>query len=221
MSQRIIAAITSSLFAAIVMSDTTFGQPVSVSLADGVHVRAPFVSVDVFPGGGVSVRAPYTAVDIGGRPYVVGRPVIVEEQPLPTSQALTSMDDDALWRVLRNASLRLNQRLSRFDTGATWQRYLRLPDELVTGSTADTEARRAAAATMQQRFADVAANPQFRKIADLPAFTFVQAVLAEMNGRPVGSGKATRPNAEELPPPQRNSTSNERSVVIPPQESRP
>ena len=218
MSTRIVAALSSLLFAvAIFMADATFGQPVSVSLADGVHVRAPFVSVDVFPGGGVSVRAPYTAVDVGGRPYVVGRPVIVEEQPLLTPQALASMDDDALWRALRNASLRLNQRLSRFDTGATWQRYLRLPDELVTGSTADAEARRAAAATLQQRFAEVVANPQYQRIANLPAFAAMQAVLTEMNARPAGSGTATRASAEELPPPARNVKPNERSVVIPPQ----
>ena len=39
----------------------------NVSHAQGVHVRAPFVSVDVDSYGGVSVRAPFTAVDIPGR----------------------------------------------------------------------------------------------------------------------------------------------------------
>lgn len=37
-------------------------------LGPGVHIRAPFVGVDVGGGGGVHVRAPFTHVDVG-RPW--------------------------------------------------------------------------------------------------------------------------------------------------------
>jgi hypothetical protein len=155
-------------------------------------------------------------VDVGGRPYVVGRPVVVEEVSVPSAQALAAMDDEALWRALRNASLRLNQRLSRFDTGATWQRYLRLPDELVSGSSVGAEERRAAAAKLRERFAEVAANEGYRKITGLPAFTAMHAVLTEMASRRA-DGSATAANAEELPPPARGSSAKERSIITPPQ----
>jgi hypothetical protein len=216
MSRKVIAASVSSFLFAAVMSTAgvALSQPVSVNLSGGVHVRAPFVSVDVYPGGGVSVRAPFTAVDVGGRSYVVGRPVVVEPS-LPTPQALAAMDDEAVWRSLRNASLRLNQRLSRFDTGATWQRYLRLPDELVSGSAADADQRRAAAAELQERFGEVAANARYRKIADLPAFAAMQAVLTEMVSRPPGASSASGASAEELPPPARGREPNERSFLTP------
>jgi hypothetical protein len=211
----IAASVISVLFAATIMTaGIAFGQPVSVSLSGGVHVRAPFVSVDVYPGGGVSVRAPYTAVDVGGRPYVVGRPVVVEPV-VPTPQALAAMDDDALWRAVRNASLRLNQRLSRFDTGVTWQRFLRLPDELVSGSTAESDQRRAAAAELLNRLDEVAADARYRKIASLPAFAAMQAVVSELASRKVGAARATGASAEELPPPARGQAPNERSSLNP------
>ena len=53
-------------------SNTLLAQIVAVSPHGEVHVRAPFVRVDVFPYGGVSVRAPFAAVDVPGRRFRYG-----------------------------------------------------------------------------------------------------------------------------------------------------
>ena len=65
--------------AAWLATSASHAQIVDVS-PGGVHVRAPFVSVDVFRGGGVHVRAPYAAVDVGGRPFYNGPPPYVVER---------------------------------------------------------------------------------------------------------------------------------------------
>jgi hypothetical protein len=192
-------------------------QPVSVGLADGVHVRAPFVSVDVFPGGGVHVRAPFAAVDVGGRPYYEGPPVasrIIREPAYPSPQAIAAMDDATLRRKLQDISLRLHNRLGRFDTGATWQQYLRLPNELVADSTVDAATQQAAAAMLLNRFRNVAAEPRYQKIAVLPAFTAMQTALTELDAR-YASGVPGPIPTEELPPPQQPTNQNERSVIVP------
>ncbi len=87
--------------AVLFLPNASQAQRVSVGLTDGVHVRAPFVSVDVYPRGGVSVRAPFTAVDVGGRSIYVGpqpainmRPVV--QPPFPSPHALAAMDDNSL-----------------------------------------------------------------------------------------------------------------------------
>lgn len=192
-------------------------QGVQVSVADGIHVRAPFVSVDVFPGGGVSVRAPYAAVDVRGSLYAIPQQAATIETAVPTPQALAALDDESLWRALRNTSLRLNERLRRFDTGATWQRYLRLPDELVSGSAANVEDRRLAAIGLQARFAAVADDGRYRKIADLAAFRSIQALLTEIASRSSEADARGNVSAEELPPPSRPPATNDRSILVPPQ----
>src|SRR5262245_46550155 len=73
----------------------------------GVHVRAPFVRVDVGPYGGVSVRAPFTAVDVPPRdffydpnyppPYIERR---FAEPQFPTAADLAAMDDEQFIQAL-------------------------------------------------------------------------------------------------------------------------
>src|SRR5262245_61192529 len=107
MRWRISSGFIALVFAcAFATTPRTFAQPVSVSLQNGVHVRAPFTSVDVFPGGGVHVRAPYTAVDIGWRPTYVGPSYVVVHRPIETidfktPEELSRLDDAELWRVIR------------------------------------------------------------------------------------------------------------------------
>jgi hypothetical protein len=205
--------------AAWLVTSASHAQIVDVS-PGGVHVRAPFVSVDVFRGGGVHVRAPFAAVDVGGRPYYNGPPPYVVERatpraPLPTAQELAAMDDDALRQSLRLAAERLHYRLNRFNTGYTWQRYLRIPDEVLAETSSGDEQYQLAMANWLQRFRNVSDDPQYRKIAELPEFVALQALLIEATSRPVGSSSAAGGRVEDLPPPTppQGRSTNERSLI--------
>jgi len=189
-------------------------QSISVSLENGVHVRAPFTSVDVFSGG-VRVRAPYTAVDIGGRAayagplHVVRRPISSAEFFAPAN--LARMSDAVLWRTVRESSDRFMSRVGRFDTGDTWQRYLRLPDELQTDVFTGDAAQLEAVDTLLQRIDNIAADGQFRKISDLPQFTAMRYALAELIKRQASSGHVDQP--ELLPAPIFEGSSANRQQV--------
>src|SRR6476661_121997 len=83
---------------------TTVGLLATNSAWGQVHVRAPFVRVDVGPGG-VSVRAPFTAVDVPRRRYwqdagPYGPGPEFAEPAIPSSQHLTSLSDDRLLYLL-------------------------------------------------------------------------------------------------------------------------
>jgi len=191
---------------AVPLTRTANGQIVSGSPGGGVHVRAPFVRVDVYPYGGVSVRAPFAAVDVPGRPYYYGRgPMVIErhvaEPSFPTAQELAVSDDASLQRSLRSIADRLQQRLGRFNTGSTWQRYLRLPDEILGDSSAVE--RREALTELAERFHDVAAEPKYAMIAELPAFAAMRAALIEATSRFGDSPEASGARAEELPDPSK------------------
>jgi hypothetical protein len=200
-------------------ASTSRAQIVDVS-PGGVHVRTPFVSVDVFRGGVVHVRAPYTAVDVGGRPYdngpppyVVGRPI--SPVPLPTAQELAAMDADALRQSVRLAAERLHYRLNRFNTGYTWQRYLRVPDEVLADASSGDEQYQLAITNWLQRFRKISDEPQYRRIAELPEFVAMQALLSEAASRSIGSSSASAGRPEDLPPPTppQNRPANERSLI--------
>ena len=203
--------------AAWLATSASHAQIVDVS-PGGVHVRAPFVSVDVFRGGGVHVRAPYAAVDVGGRPFYNGPPPYVVERaipraPLPTAQELAAMDDDALRHSLRLAAERLHYRLNGFNSGYTWQRYLRIPDEVLASS--GDEQYQLAITNWSQRFRKISDEPEYRKIAELPEFVAMQAVLTEAASRPVGSSSGAGGRAEDLPPPTppQGRSTNQRSPI--------
>ncbi len=81
----------------------------------------------------------------------------------------------------------LDQSLERFNTGPTWLHYLTLPTDLYTipedvsaeNSPPEPEALRAALA----KYDDVAKNPAYRMIAELPAFQETHDSLARYLGR--------------------------------------
>ncbi|MCI0335733.1 MAG: hypothetical protein L0228_21205, partial [Planctomycetes bacterium] len=174
----------------------------------GVRVRAPFVRVDVYPYGGVSVRAPFAAVDVPPRgyyyepgyapPVIFERPVV--EPSYPTAADFAAMDAEQLAQALRALSQSLHNRLSRFDTGDTWQRYLRLPDAAIDLSAPPSE-RTTALVTLLDRFHKVAADPQYSMIVRLPAFTAMESALNEAVLRPETSPAATAAAVEDLPLP--------------------
>jgi hypothetical protein len=180
-----------------------------VWVGGGVHVRAPFVRVDVGPYGGVSVRAPFTAIDVPSRAYYYeryyGPPVVFErrivEPAYPTAAELASMDRAQLGDALLSISRRLHDRLGRFDTGNTWQRYFRLPEDAVDLST-DSNDRTTALTTLLEKFQRIDSNPQYSMIARLPAFTAMVEALNEVVSRSVVGDGPNGSAIEDLPLPQ-------------------
>jgi hypothetical protein len=191
---------------AILAARACQAQWVQVTEGGGVHVRAPFVRVDVFEDGGVSVRAPFTSVDTPGRrSYRVERRAFVEPQMAApewsTAGDLAAMDDETLRRTLRLNAARLHQDLGRFNTRASWQRYLRLPEDWASDSS--TKPEHEALARTLGRFRFVAANPEYSMIASLPSFHVMQDALDEMVSR-LENSAVPRSSAEELPLPPQN-----------------
>jgi hypothetical protein len=199
---------------------TCRAQWVEVSTDGGVYVRAPFVRVYVDPYGGTSVRAPFTAVDVPSRGHPYAQPPAVIErrvlQPsVPKAQELTVMDDEALWRFLSSTANRLHERLGRFDTGASWQRYLRLPDEVLTDSSSNLHERRDALAKLLGRFRYVATEPRYERITNLPTFTAMQTALMEVVSRLDASTAGGDVSDEELPMPVPERSSRGTSFLNP------
>jgi hypothetical protein len=192
---------------------TCRAQWVDVSSEGGVHVWTPFVRVHVDPNGGTSVRAPFTAVDVPGRAYPDAHaPIIIEQTPssLPSTQELAAMDDDAIWQLLRATADRLHERLARFDTGATWQRYLQLPEEALNDQFASPSERRDALTQLLDRFRYVTSERQYAKISDLSAFATMRAVLTEVVSRSNASAAAVNVSDEELPIPRPDGSSSDK-----------
>jgi hypothetical protein len=129
-------------------------------------------------------------------------PVIIErrisEPSYPSASELAAIDDAELDRTLRSISQRLYDRLNRFNTGETWQRYLRLPDEVFADSSPQ---RREALVKTLGRFDNVASDPQYSMIARLPVFAAMQATLVEALSRIDESQTSAGPPAEDLPLP--------------------
>ncbi len=193
---------------ALLAAAASHAQWVNVTPGGGVHVRAPFVRVDVFEDGGVSVRAPFTRVDTPGRrSYYVERRAFVEPQTMApewsSADDLAAMDDETLRRTLQLYAERLHQSLGRFNTGATWQRYLRLPQEWVSDPSALPDQQHEALVKALSRFRFIAANPEYSMIARLPSFNAMQDALQEMVSR-LENSAAPGSSAEELPLPPQN-----------------
>ena len=187
-------------------ASTCRAQWVEVSTDGGVYVRAPFVRVYVDPYGGTSVRTPFTAVDVPGRGYqscaASGSYRATRYAAFfAQAQELTAMDDESLWRFLSSTANRLHERLGRFDTGASWQRYLRLPEEVLTDSSSNLHERRDALTDLLGRFRYVATEPRYERIANLPTFTAMQAALTEVVSRLDASPAGDDMSDEELPMP--------------------
>jgi hypothetical protein len=198
---------------AILAGKACHAQWVHVTQGGGVHVRAPFVRVDVYEDGGVSVRAPFTSVDTPGRrPYRVERRAFMEpETAAPEWRAagdLATMDDASLRQTLRSNAARLHQSLGRFNTGDTWQRYLRLPEDALDGSLTEPDRQYETLSKTLSRYRFVAANPEYPMIARLPEFHAMQDALDEMVSR-LENSAVPRNSGEELPlPPQNRSDSS-------------
>lgn len=145
------------------------------------------------------------------------------QETYPTVDELQQMDDGTLLNTLVDLTARLDERVARFDTGATWQRYLRLPDDALPPPSADgqvTLGMKSLAATLD-RFDSIASNSKYRVISDLPLFVAAHSALRESVER-FGSRRSSQeqgrsdrtdqqqdqpvvprlPSAEDLPPPE-------------------
>jgi hypothetical protein len=189
---------------------TCRAQRVDVSEDGGVHVWAPFVRVHVDPYGGTSVRAPFTAVEVPGRGYPHFAEQLAVEQPVLSAQELSVMDDETLMHYLRATADRLHWRLDRFNTGESWQKYFRLPEDVLVVSAPDSRELRDALVKLLDRIRYVAGEPRYAKISNLAAFAEMQAVLAEFVSRPKASAAAGKESDEELPLPQTDRSSRDR-----------
>jgi hypothetical protein len=189
------------------------------------------------PGVGVAAGAAYAGGPIVAPRYVPGRTRAAigtnlnaapqtEGRPFPTAGELAALDDGSLLNALLEAMAQLDYDVAQFDTGATWQRYFRLPDDALPPPAADgrvTLGFPSIKATLA-RLDSVAANPKYPMIAALPSFAAAHMALTEVVNRfgaAAGDGGVAdaRPRGEELPTPPpalaapQNDAGGERSIL--------
>ena len=134
-------------------------------------------------------------------------------RPFPTEAELAALDDGTLLNALLDVSARLDDDLGKFNTGAGWQKYLRLPADALPPPSADgrvTLGFRSLTETLE-RLNTVAANAKYPMISGLSSFVGTHAALQEVVGRfgtragnASGNGAAQKPPgvvSEELPTP--------------------
>lgn len=160
--------------------------------------------------GGPTVAPRYapgrTRAVVGASPIAAAPPT--ESRPFPTASELAALDDGSLLNALLEAMAQLDSDVAQFDTGATWQRYFRMPDDALPPPSADghvTLGFPSIKATLA-RLDSVSANPKYPMIAALPSFAAAQRALAEVVhrfGAAAGDGGVadSRPRGEELPAP--------------------
>ena len=127
-----------------------------------------------------------------------------------TPDDFASLSEVDLWRAVRESSGRFMERMNGFDTGATWQRFLRLPDELQTDSYAGDAAQSVATSRLLQRFDEIAADARYQKISSLPEFAAVRSALVELIKRPAVTANGNP--LELLPAPRFEPAPAERSL---------
>jgi hypothetical protein len=102
----------------------------------------------------------------------------------PAMRALTpgeisAMEVPTLQTALSNTSGELSNELNRFSSATSWQGFLNLPTGVVDEQTIDL----AVLQTVLLRFENVASNPQFGQIAELPSFNQALSLLTELVNR--------------------------------------
>jgi hypothetical protein len=136
-------------------------------------------------------------------------------------QEFASPPEQRLLRQLSSSARVLHRSLGAFGTGATWQRYLAMPDRIVAaadrlpGQEIDREQfNQEELSKIVERYERVARSPEYRGIAALPEFQTTHERLLEfvdVLGGTAASTTAAEP--EELtpptPPPPPNSNPDE------------
>ncbi len=213
--------------AALLLPAPADAQIVSRSADGSLHVRAPFVSLDVPPldvlaargpvGGrrffgrrrpatpppaprpnrrpegqpqqdqqaipGVPDLAPPPArVAAAGAPTLAAPATVEKSKPLPTPEKLAAMDVAALQATLRDVSGQLHNQLSSLQTGASWQRHLKIPDALLRAPIQNAESLKKTLA----KFDAVAGNSKYAKLAGMPSFIATGATLRQLDAISAG-----------------------------------
>ena len=196
----------------VVMMGTMFSA-LAVNPADAQIVR-------VYRGGGIHIRAPFVRIDI---PPVLPRTRLRPLAPAGTAgagrgRALTADQSTASLEVaLRRTALALQEELRRFQTADSWQRYLRLPPVYRSPgwSTRRDVATMKQLQSLARLFEEVAANSYYAMIAELPAFVATRDVLkAIITSRGEQSTPINRPAAEEIPLPDESPTIEDSSRPV-------
>jgi len=170
-------------------------------------VVAPYVRVD-WGHGGVHVQAPFVDIHTGGwccnEAVAKPLPPPVPRQPV----AIFSTPAEQLY----SAGRELNRALERFDTAATWQRYLGLssgqplasvPVEHLAGQYMYPASDVADVAKLRGHFEKVSRDQQYQMIANLPAFQKTYRLLLEFVDQPKQQPERA---IEELPVPNELTT---------------
>jgi hypothetical protein len=146
-------------------------------------------------------------------------------QSLPTAGELRAMDDSALLNAVVSLHAQLDADLDRFDTGSTWQNYLRLPEDALPPASEDGRVALGVASLAEtlKRFELTEANPRYVQISGLPSFASMHAALVELVGRvssapgaeldapaSVAEQPGVRPPPEPTPPALSNITASAR-----------
>jgi hypothetical protein len=143
--------------------------------------------------------------------YAPGQTAVSAQRPFLSADQLAALDDGSLLNAALDAAVRLDADLGRFNTGATWQRYLRLPDDAFPPADANGHVElgfNSITGTME-RLNSVERNPNYAMISRLPSFAATQLALGEVVARFGGAGQggaevgpsASASRAEELPTP--------------------
>ena len=163
----------------------------------------------------------YAARPLGGAGYAGYQSL----QSLPTAGELRAMDDSALLNAVVGLAAQLDVDLERFDTGSTWQNYLRLPEDALPPANDDGRVALGVASLEEtlKRFELTEANPRYVQISGLPSFASMHAALAELVGRlstapstefeapaTAAAEQGVTPPAEPTPPALSNITSSSR-----------
>jgi hypothetical protein len=210
---RVVSLVAASLFAAALNNPAAQGQIIVGRGGGGVSISVPGL------GGvrlGVPLRTRGAIVSPYGVPYGYGysyagvdyvprypgvtryaaRPIggagYIDYQSLPTAGELRAMDDSALLNAIVALAAQLDVDLDRFDTGSTWQNYLRLPENALPPASEDGRVSLGIASLAEtlKRFELTEANPRYVQISGLPSFASMHAALAELVSR-VSSAPST------------------------------
>jgi hypothetical protein len=122
---------------------------------------------------------------------------------------LATPADERLVRQLSSSARNLNRSLAGISTGAKWQRYLALPDEIIAAADKPPGAtqpdRRFDAdelARILERYDRVSRNPEYRGIAALPPFQVThERLIALLNHGDEAQDESSPVPTGTLPPP--------------------
>ncbi len=203
----------------------------------GFIPRVPLVRPYLFPRRAVIAGPAYGAQPPApgyAGPYAPGATTasVDARYAYPTAQQLASLDDGTLLNAVLDVTGRLDADLARFNTGAGWRTYLRLPEDALPPSSADGQVDLGFTSILAtlERLDSVAANREYSMISRLPSFVASRAALGELVVRfspeggvagAAGADPAVQPaaNNEELPTPPpsfaepADSAAGERSIL--------